>query len=109
MRRAFTYILIAVTNVNRAAFVRTIVAESLGLDVTIVHDGDAAIHEMAECGLPMLLVVDLSLPRVDGFTVVRHVRRQATGPLPHVIAMSAHESLRMAAHTLAATLQIDAV
>jgi diguanylate cyclase (GGDEF)-like protein len=104
-----SYVLIAIPNVSRAASVRAVAAETLGLETAIVRDGDDAVQEMARRGVPTLLIVDLSLPRVDGFTVVRRLRRQAIARLPHVIVMSAHESLRTAARTLAATLHLDAV
>src|SRR5205807_8072986 len=99
---------IAIPNVNRAASVRAVVADTLGLDAAIVRDGDDAVQGMVRRGIPTLLIVDLSLPRVDGFTVVRRLRRQSTARLTHIIVMSAHESLRTAARTLSATLVLDA-
>src|SRR5579872_520024 len=104
-----SYVLIAIPNVNRAAVVRAVVAETLGLETAIVRDGDDAVQEMVRRGVPALLIVDLSLPRVDGFTVVRRLRRLASAHLPHIIVMSAHESLRTAARTLTAALHLDAI
>ena len=43
------------------------------LDTVVVRDGDEALQEIARRGAPALLIVDLSLPRVDGFAVIRKI------------------------------------
>src|SRR6186713_2860450 len=102
------YVLIAISNLNRAAAFRQGVSESLGLETVLVRDGDDALHEMGRRGSPTVLIIDLSLPRVDGFAVVRKIRRQTSDPETRVIVVAAHEPLRAAARELAASLNISA-
>ena len=83
--------------------------ESLRLETIVVRDGDDAVQEMTRRGWPALLIVDLSLPRVDGFTVVRRVRRGTPDPQTHIIVVSAHESLRVAARELSPSLGISGI
>jgi diguanylate cyclase (GGDEF)-like protein len=103
------YALIAISNLSRAAFFRQVVDEALELETVVVRDGDEATAEIGRKGAPRLLIVDLSLPRVDGFAVVRKLRRQGAEADSRVIVVSAHESLRAAARELAAPLAISAV
>jgi diguanylate cyclase (GGDEF)-like protein len=107
MPASSAYALIAISNLQRAAAFRQIVSETLRLDTVLVRDGDDALQEMARRGLPALLIVDLSLPRVDGFAVVRRVRRQGSEHTPRVIVVAAHESLLAAARELAGSLAIS--
>jgi diguanylate cyclase (GGDEF)-like protein len=103
------YVLIAISNLNRAASFRQAVADTLHLDTVVVRDGDDALQEMARRGLPSLLIVDLSLPRVDGFAVVRRVRRQGSDRSLRIIVVAAHESLLSAARELSDSLAISAI
>ncbi len=103
------YVLIAISNATRAALFRQVATESLRLECLVVRDGDDAVQEMSRRGTPALLIVDLSLPRVDGFTIVRRVRRSAGEHPTHVVVVSAHESLRAAARELSASLGIAGI
>ena len=103
------YALIAISNVTRAACFRQAVADALEIETVVVRDGDEAIAEIGRQGPPKLLIVDLSLPRVDGFAVVRKIRRQTPETETRIIVVAAHESLRSAARELAGPLEIAAV
>ena len=103
------YALVAISNTSRAACFRQAVAETLELETVVVRDGDEASAEIARLGLPRLLIVDLSLPRVDGFAVVRKIRRQASELDTRIIVVAAHDSLRAAARELSGPLEIAAV
>lgn len=103
------YVLIAISNSSRGAAFRQVVSESLGLEVVVERDGEDAVQEMARRGMPALLIVDLSLPRVDGFAVVRKVRRQATEADTRIVVVAAHESLRAAARELSTSLAIASI
>src|SRR5207237_5429174 len=46
-----------------------------GHDAIIVHDGETALRE-ATAMLFDLIVLDIILPRMDGFEVLRHLRSQ---------------------------------
>jgi diguanylate cyclase (GGDEF)-like protein len=102
------YVLIAVPNVARAAAFRQTILDTLALDAVLVRDGEAALQALGE-RCPALLIVDLSLPRVDGFAVIRRLRRQSPSEDVRVIVVAAHESLLSAARELAAALSISAV
>jgi diguanylate cyclase (GGDEF)-like protein len=106
--RGAEYILIAITSANRASAVRTLALEYCP-QVVLVRDGQDAIHQMDRAGAPRLLVVDLSLPRADGFAVLRHLRRAPSGARAGVIVVSSHESLRSAALKMADSLGISKV
>jgi DNA-binding response OmpR family regulator len=46
-----------------------------GHDAILIHDGEAALHEAAEASFD-LIVLDVGLPRIDGFEVLRRLRAQ---------------------------------
>jgi diguanylate cyclase (GGDEF)-like protein len=104
-----SYALVAISNQNRASSFRDAVAATLEIETVVVRDGDEVTAEIGRQGPPKLLVVDLSLPRVDGFAVVRKIRRQASEAETRIIVVAAHESLRSAARELALPLEIAAV
>jgi len=105
-----TYALIAIPNSTRAASFRPIVSELARVETILVRDGDAAMKEIAERGAPSLLIVDLSLPRIDGFALMRSLRGQGGGATQtRIVAMSAYETLRAAARDLSLPLGIGAV
>src|SRR4051794_40975780 len=106
MSASTPYVLIAISNVTRAAAFKQVASESLRLESVLVRDGDDALQEMTKRGMPALLIVDLSLPRVDGFTIVRRVRRGSPESQTHIIVVSAHESLRAAARNLSPPLEL---
>ena len=68
-----SYALIAISNLSRVATFRQAVDEALELETVVVRDGDEATAEISRHGAPKLLIVDLSLPRVDGFAVDEEV------------------------------------
>jgi two-component system, OmpR family, response regulator VanR len=68
------------------ALVAKIVARA-GLPVDTASDGAEAIDRL-ESGLYRVCVVDLMMPRVDGFGVVEYVKNMST-PRPAVIVISA--------------------
>jgi diguanylate cyclase (GGDEF)-like protein len=104
-----TYALIAIPNSTRAASFRPIVSELARVETILVRDGDAAMKEIAERGAPGLLIVDLSLPRIDGFALMRSLRGQGSATQTRIVAMSAYETLRAAARDLSLPLGIGAV
>ena len=102
------YILIALPNISRAAAWRDVALE-FGHEVVVVRDGDEAQQEITRRGAPLLLMTDLSLPKVDGFSLVRHLRHQALREKAGVIVASAYEPLRAAARELSESLGIAGV
>lgn len=97
------YILIAMPNQNRAGAIRAAITAP-GCEAVLVRDGEEARQEMARRGPPLLLILDLSLPRVDGFEVVRELRKLAPRTQSGIIAVSGHSSIRTAAQRIADSL-----
>ncbi len=60
-----------------------------GFDVIIAVDGQAGI-ETAESQLPDLILMDMSLPRVDGWDATRHLKADPSTQSIPVIALTAH-------------------
>jgi CheY-like chemotaxis protein len=59
----------------------------LGGDVRTAHDGLAAL-ELAEQFLPHAIVLDIGLPKLDGFRAARHIRQQEWGKPMALVAVS---------------------
>jgi len=49
-----------------------------GHEPTVVHDGESALHQAAEAVFD-LIVLDVGLPRMDGFEVLRRLRSRHVG------------------------------
>jgi CheY-like chemotaxis protein len=99
-RRGTDYILIAIANTSRASAVRALALEFCP-NVVVVRDGQEAVLHMDRSGAPRLLVSDLSLPRVDGFGVLRHMRAAPSGARGAAIVVSSHAWFRTAAGKVA--------
>jgi diguanylate cyclase (GGDEF)-like protein len=106
--RGAEYILVAIPNTNRASAVRTLALEFCP-NVVLVRDGQEATQHIDRVGPPRLLICELSLPRVDGFAVLRHLRRAPAGARAAAIIVSSHESFRVAALKLSESLGISKV
>src|SRR4051812_7545512 len=102
------YVLIAIPNANRAATWRQVAMET-GHPVVLVRDGEEAELQITTRGVPVLLVTDLSLPKLDGFSVVRALRQQPRGDHASVIVVSAFQPLRAAAKELGQTLNFSRI
>jgi two-component system cell cycle response regulator len=101
-----SYALIAISQEDRAAVFCQIVFEKLSLETVLVGNGEDALHKIARRGAPTLLLIDLALPDIDGFAVIRTLRRQPTEPDTRIIVVAAHESARTA-RELAGSLGIS--
>jgi diguanylate cyclase (GGDEF)-like protein len=108
LNRAAEYILIAMVNTARASAVRNL-ALDFCTEVVLLRDGQSAIDHLDRAGPPRLLITELSLPRVDGFGVLRHLRRTSAGARASAIVVSSHDSLRSAAMKLADSLGISQI
>src|SRR5919199_304028 len=81
------YALIADQDPARAAVYAALLREE-GLVPVVTRDGPAAVAALSERGAPALMVVDLSLPIVDGFELIERVRRLAPPTKAPVLAVS---------------------
>src|SRR5438105_5898987 len=102
------YVLVATLNVNRAGIYRTLLQE-LGHEVHMARDGDEAQQLAGRHGVPQLLITDVSLPKVDGISLIRQLRRGAPKDRMGVIVISAHEALRAMARQFGEPLGISRV
>jgi diguanylate cyclase (GGDEF)-like protein len=103
------YVLIATPNVSRAGTYRNLVLE-LGYEVVVVRDGQDAHACLASArGAPVLLVADLSLPKLDTFALLKYLRRDASLERTSIIVVSAYEQLRSSARSMADALGIARV
>jgi diguanylate cyclase (GGDEF)-like protein len=99
------YILIAIPSPHRASAIHQL-ALDLSSNVVVLRDGAEVISHIDAHGAPSLLITDISLPQVDGFEVLRHMRRRAAANVSSAVVVSAHEAMRSAARTLAPSLGI---
>lgn len=94
-----TYVLIADPDPRRAAMLRDLV-ELAGLDAVVTRNGDEAKALLRRRQLPMLVIANLSLPRLDGFALLAELRRVAGASGPPVIVVSSSKELSSAAWNL---------
>lgn len=70
------------------AWVEQFNLESEGYEVAVAHEGDSAIEALSRFE-PDVLVLDVMLPHVDGWTVLARMRELPTEHKPKVIVVSA--------------------
>jgi two-component system cell cycle response regulator DivK len=75
------------SNLNRK--VVSTVLQSCGFEVLEAVDGEQA-FEITTAELPDLVLMDVQLPKVDGYEVTRRLRRQPVTQHIPVIALTAH-------------------
>jgi CheY-like chemotaxis protein len=63
--------------------------ERRGYAVVMAFDGEQGV-EMAKAELPDLILMDMSLPMIDGWEATRRIRAQAETATIPVIALTAH-------------------
>jgi CheY-like chemotaxis protein len=84
------YVLVADTNVERAAMCLDAI-RPFKAGVLVARDGDEATRILERFGPPILLIIDLSLARRDGFAVIEGLRAQRRGA--EIIAWAAFGEL----------------
>ncbi|WP_051812566.1 response regulator transcription factor [Streptomyces sp. NRRL S-340] len=85
------HVLVAEDDEMQAELIRrSLVGE--GHTATVVHDGRAAL-EAARLHRPDLVVLDLMLPRIDGFGVCRALRRDGDVPVLMLTARSTEDDI----------------
>jgi two-component system, cell cycle response regulator DivK len=80
-------LLVEDNDLNRDMLTRRL--ERVGYEVVHAVDGEAAIAQARQLH-PDLILMDISLPKMDGYEATRHIRADpATATIP-VIALTAH-------------------
>jgi GGDEF domain-containing protein/CheY-like chemotaxis protein len=90
-RLELPYVLVADTNVERAAICLDSIRR-FKAGVLVARDGEEAARILDRFGPPILLIVDLSLARRDGFAVIEGLRAQRRGRT-EIIAWAAFREL----------------
>lgn len=72
---------------NRTVFETAL--RSRGHEITVAEDGQAALDALGGF-TPDLVLLDLSLPKVDGWTVARAIRADPSRSAIPVVALTAH-------------------
>lgn len=81
-------ILLVEDNEDNRAIYRTIL-EHVGYEVLEAHDGEAGVR-LARESQPDLILMDISIPKIDGWTAIRMLKgEEGTARIP-VIALTAH-------------------
>jgi CheY-like chemotaxis protein len=84
--RAPYRILVVDDNKDAAESLRLLL-QILGGDVRTAYDGVEAL-QLAEQFLPHAIVLDIGLPKLDGYSAARHIRAQAWGKETVLVAVS---------------------
>ena len=94
------YVLVADTDVERGdACLEAI--KPFGLGVLIAREAEEAVRIVRRFGPPTLLIVDLALPKPDGFAVIDAVQRPPRASTPVIAWAPSREVREFAAHRLA--------
>jgi DNA-binding response OmpR family regulator len=68
----------------------TDVLEIEGHDVTVAADGQAAVHTL-DASRPDFVVLDVMMPYLDGYAVLRRIRERSGDPVPVLMLTAAAE------------------
>ncbi len=79
-------VLIVDDNVDAAESL-SMLLNTLGHDTRLAHDGEQAL-DVVQAFKPDVVLLDIGLPRVNGYEVARRIRRMSLGEGPHLIALT---------------------
>lgn len=98
--KAKPLILIAEDSLDGREMMRTLLSLK-GYDVVVAEDGVQAV-DLALKNAPDLILIDLELPRLDGISVIKTIRRSSKLSGVPIIIVSGHQPSRYEAAALAA-------
>lgn len=61
-----------------------------GFDIFVCNDGKSAINQLQET-LPDLIIVDIMMPKVSGFEVLRFLRNKLQSDIPVIVLSSIND------------------
>jgi CheY-like chemotaxis protein len=100
MKRAKKFFLV-VEDFEDSRFMMRRLLEMAGYDVLEASDGEQAV-KMAVEARPVLILMDLSLPKLDGLAATRQIRQKKGLKAVPIVAVSAHDSPESRTEALAA-------
>ena len=100
MRRA-KKIFLVVEDFEDSRFMMRRLLEMAGYDVLEASDGEQAVKIAVEAR-PVLILMDLSLPKLDGLAATRQIRQKKGLKAVPIVAVSAHDSPESRTEALAA-------
>lgn len=87
MNEAITLLLVEDNELNRDMLSRRL--GRAGFHTILAEDGEQALQRLAE-GKPSLMLLDMNLPLIDGWTVCKRVRADPELASTPIIALTAH-------------------
>ena len=100
MKRAKKFFLV-VEDFEDSRFMMRRLLEMAGYNVLEASDGEQAV-KMAVEARPVLILMDLSLPKLDGLSATRQIRQKKGLKAVPIVAVSAHDSPQSRTEALAA-------
>lgn len=94
-------VFLVVEDFEDSRFMMRRLLEMAGYLVLEASDGEQAV-KMALDARPALILMDLSLPKLDGLSATREIRKQRVLRKVPIVAVSAHDSPQTRAEALAA-------
>lgn len=67
----------------------TYLLEKSGYEVVVARDGEEGVERARE-SKPDLVLMDMLLPRMDGYEATQRIRAEAGGDAPRVVALTAY-------------------
>jgi two-component system chemotaxis sensor kinase CheA len=65
------------------------ILEAIGYNIQVATDGQEALNTIAESGAPDLIISDIMMPRVDGFELTKHLKKDPkTAQVPVILVTS---------------------
>ena len=92
---------LVVEDFEDSRFMMRSLLEMAGYSVVEASDGEQAVKLAAE-KRPALILMDLSLPKLDGLAATRQIRKDTVGVKIPIVAVSAHDSPQSRSEALAA-------
>jgi diguanylate cyclase (GGDEF)-like protein len=100
------YALVADADPRRGLLYRDVL-EAAGLLVSVTRNGDDARMLLRRRSLPLIVVANLSLPRLDGFALLAELKRTAGDAAPPVLVISSSKELSGTAWNLKERLGVS--
>lgn len=85
--KSTTLRILVVDDNQAAATMLKLILEMFGYEIQVAHDGLEALSE-SEVFLPDVILMDLGMPNMDGYTAARHIREQPWGAKLLLVALS---------------------